>query len=70
MAYNARLEMKSWLEDNRLSRHELKIATICGRDIAPDDLSLLDDDDMAEIGAVMTRVELKRFTAAIAAGKE
>ena len=38
--------------------------------VAPVDLSLLDDDDMAEIGAVMTRVELKRFTAAIAAGKE
>ena len=70
VAYTGRLEMKTWLEENRLARHELKIANICGRDIAPDDLNLLDDDDMAEICTIMTRVEFKRFSAAAAARRE
>ena len=60
----ARKSLAKWLEQNRLSRHELKFLEVVGPESAPQDLVLLSEEDMAELTAAMTNVEARRFEAA------
>eukprot|EP01051_Picozoa_sp_SAG22_P014703 SAG22_NODE_1823_length_3509_cov_57.994721_4_plen_94_part_00 len=63
-AYQARQSLGQWLQENRLGRHELKFLEVVGPESGPEDLALLDDEDIAELGSAMTNVEAKRFAAA------
>ena len=38
---------------------------VCGRDVAVEDLSLLEEGDRDEIASAMTRVEKRRFEVAL-----
>ena len=66
VAFADRAGFFKWLvQEDRLARHERKLATILGRDTVATDLLLIDDDDMAELSSVMTKLEAKRFSAAV-----
>lgn len=60
----ARQSLADWLEKNRLTRHEIRIAEIAGPDRGIDDLPLLSEEDVAALISTMTNVEARRFEAA------
>jgi hypothetical protein len=62
VSFAARTELREWLLDARLGRHELHFLDVCGPDMAPSDLSLLDESDVEALATEMTAVETKRFT--------
>ncbi len=64
-AIAARVEFREWLGEQRLLRHEAIFAHVLGRDLSVQDLLLLEPEDVAELGWEMTRVERRRFEAAV-----
>lgn len=64
-AIAARVEFRAWLGEQRLLRHEASFAHVLGRDLSVEDLLLLEPEDVAELGWEMTRVERRRFEAAV-----
>ena len=59
--------MLEWLQRHRLPRHADTIARVAGIDAAPSDLQYLTEEDIAEIGSEMTRIEKMRLQAALQA---
>ena len=54
-----------WLQANRLHHHEQSILDVGGEHTSVEDLEFLNEDDLAEITAKMTRVEGLRFSKAL-----
>ena len=69
-AFAAHSSLSDWLDLNRLTRHEHEIIAMAGPETALDDLMLLDEEDVAELCSAMTKVEARRFTAALKANAD
>ena len=61
----ARDALVAWLMENRLMHHEKTVLDVAGQHAAIEDFVLLTEEDLAEIGSKMTRVEGLRFAAAV-----
>ena len=60
-----RQTLVEWLQSNRLMHHEQSILDIAGEHTSVEDLEYLNEDDLAEIAAKMTRIEGMRFSKAL-----
>ena len=70
VAFAARSSLSDWLDKHRLTRHELQIIAMAGPETALGDLMLLDEEDVAELCSAMTKVEARRFEAALKANAD
>merc|ERR1711865_1254847 len=70
VAFAARSSLSDWLDKHRLTRHELKIIAMAGPETALSDLMQLDEEDVAELCSAMTKVEARRFEAALNANAD
>ena len=61
-AQASRQTLVEWLQANRLMHHEQGILEIAGEHTSVEDLKFLNEDELAEITAKMTRVEGLRFS--------
>lgn len=60
-----RQTLVEWLQSNRLMHHEQSILDVAGEHTSVEDFEFLNEDDLAEITAKMTRVEGLRFSKAM-----
>lgn len=64
-AYDARQSLNEWLETNRLARHKVHFAQVGGPESGLTDLALLTEEETGELSSVMTKMEARRFEAAL-----
>ena len=66
-ADDARQSLNTWLETNRLARHKVHFLQVGGPESGLADLALITEDEAAEFSSVMTKMEARRFEAALKA---
>merc|ERR1739847_261851 len=58
-------EMAEWLAANRLQEYAPHMALIAGASVAPSDLKFFTDEDIQQLGSVMTHIEKIRLQTAL-----